>query len=211
MAKPSEPVSSTSGLDFIILAVVIAALAPIIGGLIIYIGDPINLLFRARDFFTPFFARNLWWLRILSVLLSGLFLWGIIHIVAKTNYLAIKAEQYINILGAGHLPRYRAVRGWRQILKRLASKDPQQWKIAVLEADKILDEILKMSGYLGSMDEKLDLLTSAQLSNIKEIKTAHKIRNLISVDPVFEFSQESAARALEIYKKAFIELNLISE
>ena len=211
MAKPPETTSSTSGLDFIILAVVMAALAPIIGGLIIYIGDPVEFLLRAREFFAPFFIKNLWWMQILSVFLSGLFLWGIFHIVAKTNYLAMKTEQYINVLGAGHLPRYRAIKGWRQILKRLASAEPQQWKIAVLEADKILDEILKMSGYLGSMDEKLDLLTSAQLSNFEEIKTAHKIRNLISNDPSFEFSQESAGQAVEIYRKAFVELNLISE
>jgi hypothetical protein len=171
----------------------------------------LDYLYNFRDLVGAWLEPNLWWIQILAVFLSGLFLWGIIYIIAKTNYLAMKTEQYINVLGAGYLPRYRAIKGWRQILKRLASEDPQQWKIAVLEADRILDEILKMSGYLGTMDEKLNLLTAAQLSNIEDIKAAHKIRNVISSDPVFEFSQEAASHVIEIYKKAFIELNLISE
>lgn len=154
---------------------------------------------------------NLWWLRILSVVISILLFVGIIYILIRVNYLNIKAEEFINILGAAKLPKRRALRGWKQIQLRLASQDSQQWKIAILEADKILDEILKMSGYLGSIDNKLALITSAQLSNIEEIKTVHRIREQIGQDPTYEISQESAAQALEIYKKAFIELNLIQE
>lgn len=171
----------------------------------------LDYLYRFREIVGNWLAPNLWWLQTLSVLLSALFLWGIIHIITKTNYLAFKAEQFINILGAGRLPRYRAVKGWRQILKRLKSEDSQHWKLAVLEADKILDEILKMSGYLGSMDDKLALIVPAQLSNIEEIRIAHKISSQISKDPTFALSQETAYHAIEIYRGAFVELNLISE
>lgn len=171
----------------------------------------LDYIYKFREIVGNWLGPNLWWLRSLSVIISALFLWGIIHITAKTNYLAVKVEQFINILGAGRLPRHRAVRGWRQILKRLKSEDSQQWKIAILEADKILDEILKMSGYLGSMDDKLVLITPAQLSNIEEIRIAHKISSQIGKDPTFVLSQETAYHAIEIYRQSFVDLNLISE
>lgn len=171
----------------------------------------LSYIYKFREITGVWLEPNLWWLKSLSVVISAIFLWGIFHITAKTNYFALKTEQFLNILGAGDLPRHRAVKGWRQILRRLKSADPQQWKIAILEADHILNEILKMSGYLGSMDDKLALINSAQLANIEQIKAAHKIAAQIGADPSFEILQETAYEVIEIYRQAFVELNLISE
>lgn len=211
MAKPGESSPPPSGLDFIILIVLFMAIAPMIGGFLIYLGNPSGLLTQVRDYLAPFFIHNLWWIKILSVLISGLLLWGIVHILSKLNYANMRVEQFLNILGSSGLSRRRSLRAWRQIQARLATEDPQQWKIAILEADEILDEVLKLSGYLGKMEDKLDLITPAQLASIEDIKTAHRIRNQISGSPAFELSREVAERAAGIYKRAFVETNLISE
>lgn len=175
----------------------------------VYLGDPSGLLTRIKEFLAPYLLNNLWWMKIVSVLISGLFVWGIAHILSKLNYVNLRTEQFLNILGSSGLSRRRSLRAWRQIQARLAVEDPQQWKIAILEADEILNEVLKLSGYLGKMEDKLDLITPAQLASIEDIKIAHRIRNQISGSPAFELSREVAERTAHIYRRAFVETNLI--
>lgn len=168
-------------------------------------------LYWIRDFFGGFISENLVLLQLISLLFSGLFLLGFVYILIRVSYLDMKTEEFMNLLGAGELSKRRSLKGWKQIQKRLLSEDSQQWKIAILEADKILDEILKMSGYLGKMDEKLNLITSAQLNNIEDVKIAHKICNQIIQEPAFEINQELATQTLNTYKKSFLELKLLRD
>ena len=168
-------------------------------------------LYRIRDIFGGFISENLALLQFISLVLSGLFLLGFIYILIRVNYLNMKTEEFMDLFGMGDLSKRRSLRGWKQIQQRLASEDPQQWKIALLEADKILDEILKMAGYLGKMDDKLETITPAQLSNVEDVKAAHKICSQIIQDPTFELAQTAAHDTIDIYKKSFLELNLIRE
>jgi hypothetical protein len=169
-------------------------------------------LYEIRDIGGMLLAPNLWWLKLVSVLLSALFLWGIIYIIIKTKYLSVKKEQFLDILGKVHVSRSRSLKAWRQIIERMKSEEQNQWKLAILEADHILNEILKMSGYLGSrLDDKLDLITPVQLANIDSVRNAHLMRDKIAKDPTFEITKEEADEVIEIYKQSFKELNLIRE
>ena len=175
-----------------------------------------NFIFRTiyglREFLISILEPNLLWLQFISVFLSALFLWGIIYIIRKTNYLEVKREQFLDILGKGHVSRHRSLRGWMQIQKRMQANESNQWKLAILEADHILNEILKMSGYLGSrLEDKLEIITTAQLANVEDVKRAHGIRDKISKDPAFEVTKEEADVVINIYKESFKELNLIRE
>ena len=102
---------------------------------------------------------------------------------------------------------------WKKIKENLASSDPKNWKKAVIGSENMLNDVLKMSGYLGSrLDEKkLDLLTPAQLSNLEEVKKAHGLWKKISGDPAAELTQDQAEEIIGVYKKSFIDLNLIEE
>ena len=210
--KKPEPSKSVSSLDLLVLGILLASILPVISGFFVSIFTPAKFLLEVRIFFTPFFEKNLIWLELASLLLSAFFLWGIIYIISKTHYLEIKREQFFDTLGKDYLSRRRSIKAWQQIQKRLLSENQNDWKLAILEADHILNEILKMSGYLGAkLEDKLDLITSAQLFNIDEINNAHKIRDKISGDPSFAVTQEEAREIIDIYKKSFIELNLIRE
>jgi hypothetical protein len=172
----------------------------------------IEYIIEYYNFIKELISSNLPWLYTVSLLLSGLFLWGIIYIIIKTNYFDLKTEEYMDILGVGNLTRRRSLKGWEQIRKRILSSEQQDWKIAILEADKILDEILKMSGYIGSnLDDRLELIKQENLKVLEEIKNAHNVAKQIVEDPVMELTKEDAIISLKSYKKAFIELNLLEE
>ncbi len=172
----------------------------------------INVAVQAREFFGPWFALHLHALQISSLILSGIFLWAIIYITIKSNYWAIKEEQFMDMLGKGDVSKTRSLKAWQQIKERLATSDPQQWKLAILEADKILNNILKMSGYLGqTLEDKLELITPAQLANVEDVVKAHRVCHKISTEPDFMLTQEEALTVMTIYRDSFRALNLIDE
>lgn len=187
-------------------------LITVYGGLITYIFSPLGLLFLVRQFFTPFFVENILLLQMISLVLSGLFMWGIIYMIIATNFLEMKREQFLDTLGKGHVSKRRSLRAWKQILERLGTEDNNNWKLAIIESDRVLNEILKMSGYLGDdLDEKLDILTSAQLANIEDVKRAHMVKNRIAKDPTVEVDKKEVWEVMSVYEEAFKQLNLISE
>lgn len=213
MPKPAEkPKSQITGPDLLILGVLAASVIPIIGGFLLYLFAPLDFLYEARAFFAPFFEKYLIWLQLISLLISALLVWGLIYIITKTNYFEMKREHFLDIMGEDLVSKRRKLKAWEQIKKRLLSENQNDWKLAILEADMIMNEILKMSGYLGNkLEEKLEIITPAQLSNVDEIKNAHKIGDKIAADPSFEITQKEAREIIDIYKKSFIEFGLLSE
>lgn len=142
-----------------------------------------EIAYKLRGFFGSFISSNLLWLQLGSLVLSGLFVWGIVYMLSKVHYFNLKKEHYIDSWGFGDLFRYRSVRDWKQITKMLASDNPEDWKKAILESDRILNEILKMSGYLGNnLKDKLADMTKEQLPSLEEIKKAHETANAIKTE-----------------------------
>jgi len=93
---------------------------------------------------------------------------------------------------------------WKKIKKRLERKWESESKLAIIEADRILDNLLKQMGYRGeTLGERLKQLKPDLLPNIEEVWVAHKIRNDIIHDPNYRLSHQEAERAVEIYEKAF--------
>ena len=170
----------------------------------------INYGLYIREFIFHFLKINLTIFQIISVFVSGLLLAGIIYILAKSHIVSLAIEQYMDILGAAKMPKRRIIKGWKQIFRRLRKMDEAQYKLAIIEADKLLDEVLKISGYAGeTMADRLKQLTPAQISNLEEIWQVHKIRNQIVHEPDFKLNQTEAAYAISIYEKALKEFGLL--
>jgi hypothetical protein len=128
----------------------------------------------------------------------------------KLTYVNMKVEQYMDLLRIGNLFKHRSIRGWLQIQKRIHLGDEENLKLAITEADRILDELLKKSGYVGAtMDERLSKITSAQLSNITDVWSAHKIKQRILKEKDFHINKPEAEIIINIYKKSFKEFDLI--
>lgn len=202
---------SNSALELLVFGALAAVILTYFRGILQPIVQPVNFLMELRSYFAPWFSNNLWWLETVSIILSAIFLWGTIHIILATNYINMKKEQFLESLGKDYVSRRRSLIAWKNILKRLNSEDQNNWKLAILECDHILNQILKMSGYLGRLSDQLDLLTEEQLKNIEEIRRAHAIADKIKNTPSFLLTQDEAGEVVMVYKQAFIELNLIRE
>ena len=149
-------------------------------------------------------------IQIISFLISTILLGLIIYFAVQTEFISDPVEHFFDTLGAINMSKRRTLKAWKQIQKRLRSNKMNDLKLAVLEADKVLDEILRMAGFPGKdLDERLELITPAQIENIEEIREAHKFKNRIATEPDFSISQNEAQINVDIYKKVFQDLNLI--
>lgn len=174
------------------------------------IASAIDSIIRFRSAAGAYVGPALPWLEFFGFVISALFIWGIVYTVTKSNWLVYKVDEWVDVLNAGDLSRRRIVRGWKQILKRLQSPAVNDWKLAVLEADKILGDLLRLAGFEGqSIHERLEKVPPTVLSNIVDIKTAHGMRDKIRREPDFALSHDETQALIGIYAKAFKELDLI--
>lgn len=163
-----------------------------------------------REFAGNFLGPALPWLYTISIALSLLFIWGIVYSIIRSGYMNYQIDYYSDYLGLGTVGRRRQLRVWKQILKRVSSNDASQLKLAVLEADKIMDEIFKMSGYRGdTVDDRFGQVSAEVLPNIDQVREAHKVRDRIAREPDFTITQQEAKEVLKIYQQAFRALGLL--
>lgn len=91
---------------------------------------------------------------------------------------------------------------WRKILENAFSNPPESLYLAIIEADKLVDEVLENLGFLGeSVAQKMEKLNIQEFKSLDELWQAHKIRNEIVHSPNFALSESEAQKVLEAYEK----------
>lgn len=96
---------------------------------------------------------------------------------------------------------------WKEVREHIKSTNTAEWRFAVIEADKILDDLLKKAKYPGdTLGERLMLMQPGDLTTLDNIWSAHKLRNTIAHNPDYQVSYAEAREAIENYEKAIREL-----
>ncbi len=100
---------------------------------------------------------------------------------------------------------------WRMVVKHIASRNPSDWKIAIIEADTILDVLVDRSGFPGAtLGERLKNADPGVFRTLSFAKEAHAVRNKIAHEgSSFTLSERDAKRAIQQYEEVFREFNYI--
>ena len=98
----------------------------------------------------------------------------------------------------------------QDVLTHSDSENPNDWKLAIIEADIILDDLLKKRRYAGnSLGERLKSISPRQLNTLNDAWEAHKIRNRIAHDGAdFVLTKRVAHETITQYKRVFNEFDL---
>jgi len=150
-------------------------------------------------------------LKIISVILSVFFIFFIIILLFKIRKNIKKALLAIaKSVTAPDLPKKELDKKWSSVMNKLEKNNESDYKLALIEADNIFDDLLRKIGYQGEdMGERLKQITEAQLANIDELWQAHKVRNRIAHEPGFKLTYSQAKRAIEIYQQAMEDLEVL--
>jgi len=100
---------------------------------------------------------------------------------------------------------------WQGVLSHINSTNESDWKLAVMEADKIVDKILILRGYKGeSMAERMISIDKKDLGSLELLWEAHKVRNRITHQPGFRLDYNQAKKLVSYYEEALKDLQAMS-
>lgn len=145
----------------------------------------------------------------ISTILVGL----LIFLMSKTHYWEwLFIQDFVQFVTMRPFGAKRINRQWGKVTERLDKGSEPEYKLAIIEADDLLDSSLKRMGYAGqTLEERLGKLTSATLPNIEQIYETHRLRNNIVHDPDYRLVLEEAKKALDVYSQAFKDLQILGE
>lgn len=99
---------------------------------------------------------------------------------------------------------------WEEVKRHVSSFREGEWKFAIVEADKLVNDVLESAGFEGeTIGEKLKAINPEQLQSINSLWDAHKLRNLVVHDANFKVRHTEIRRAIEQYEKALKELQVL--
>ncbi|MEI8124083.1 MAG: hypothetical protein WCG60_02865 [bacterium] len=100
---------------------------------------------------------------------------------------------------------------WDLVKEHIDSEDANKWKLAILEADIMLSELLDTLHLPGeSIGEKLKAVETSDFTSIEEAWEAHKIRNAIAHQgSEFLITKREAKRIIGLYEKVFDEFGMV--
>ena len=94
---------------------------------------------------------------------------------------------------------------WSKTLDYLFSQHGSDWKLSIIEADSMLDELLETLGFHGeSLGDKLKMANQENFPQLTTAWEVHTIRNKIAHEGLaFELSQHEAKRIIALYEQIF--------
>ena len=155
-------------------------------------------------------------LRLLSFLaiLLSLFIFGLIFRVWR-KIVALKREDKAELEAkVAHLAKTAgddaSKKAWSKLVNYLNSNNQADWKLAILEADVMLDKLVERMGYEGAnLGERLKNVEPSDFTTLQDAWEAHKVRNRIAHESDYVLTSREARRVMDLFEKVFREFDFI--
>lgn len=169
-----------------------------------------------QDWFLRFFDAfaNFWqWFALFMLLLSVLLFF--LFLYASKRYNEYSDEELARIKESER--QYALAHGGATSNTRLAdveahirSDNPSEWRLAIIEADIVLEEILEESGYAGTtIGEKLKSASPTSFTTLQDAWDAHLVRNKIAHQGGdFVLTKKLAQDTINQYRRVFAEFGV---
>ena len=160
---------------------------------------------------------GLWsFIQILAVIVIGICAWWAVYSRMKLHNLEKEEEKmYGGAVEAAPADTsaspIKANEKWTKVLEHLNSINPSDWRLAIIEADIMLDELLTSLRYHGdSIGDKLKAVEPGDMKTLDAAWEAHKVRNRIAhAGSEFELNEREAKRVIALFESVFKEYQII--
>ncbi len=153
--------------------------------------------------------------QVISTFLSLLFIMGIIYAKFKLGQIerANKLQKRVRHAEEKKVEKIAATENkkWKKVIEHVSSENSSDWRLAILEADILLAELLTKSGYRGEgIGEQLKTVEASDFHTLQSAWEAHKIRNRLAHDgSEYPLSQREAKRVIGLFEEVFKEFYFI--
>jgi len=173
---------------------------------LLYIQNDDSLFGRIKNSFNNFF----YYFKFFSVIISVFLIWCIFYLYKKIA--ALRAEEH-NLLYPKTIaeeplsvnPR------WDKVLSHTNSLNESDWRLAIMEADIMLSDLLENMNLPGdTIGDKLKAVEKSDFTTIDNAWEAHKVRNRIAHDGSnFQLNERETKRVIALYETVFQEFRMI--
>lgn len=164
----------------------------------------------------PAVALGISWAQTVAAVLSAVFVFVIAMATMKKKALSVSGASSDDLVGAAFSPAAApATTGalserWKEIRGHLDSPREAEWKLAVIEADKLLDDALAKAGFSGeTFGDRLTNIQPGSLVSLDGLWWAHKVRNRLAHELDYFLRYTEAKQAIGYYGQTLEELQLI--
>lgn len=147
-----------------------------------------------------------------SIALSLIF--AAVLIYAVTRIFQLRQAEYRHFQSVAHsvtaqdIPKTRL--RWSHILEQANSENPQNHRLAILEADIMLGELLDELGYRGeTLADRMRQVPKANFDSIDLAWEAHRMRNRVAHEAGFALPSHEVRRIIGLYDKVFREFGFV--
>ncbi|MDR3571007.1 MAG: hypothetical protein P4L81_02305 [Candidatus Pacebacteria bacterium] len=146
---------------------------------------------------------------VLSLLFGALVIYCAVRIMEVRRHERMRFEAAVHPVAAHDIPRTQL--RWNGILEEANSDDERKWRLAILEADIMLNELLDVQGYRGeTMADKMKQAERSTFRSIDAAWEAHRTRNQIAHEgSAHLLSAREVRRVMAMYEEVFREFKFI--
>ena len=150
-------------------------------------------------------------LKVAATLISMAAVVVILYSFMRLRELGAEESRKLGLALNWNVERSQKNKRWERVEEYMSSLNSSDWKIAILEADNILDEVIERMGYKGeTLGERMKNIEASDFPYLEEAWTAHKTRNAIAHKGTdYEISRSEAEQAINIYHRIFKELGYL--
>lgn len=165
---------------------------------------------------------GIWFLKFMVVIsfpISLFFLIGIIYTVEQLKVLKKKEAQkydvkiepaFVEVKGAATGSTHDFTMRWKRLQDLLNSANENDWKQAIIQADMMLEEMMRGLGYQGEgVGEMLRRVEPGEMKNLNNAGEAHGVRNKIAHTPGYVLDHHAAVQTMHKFREVFEEFYYI--
>jgi hypothetical protein len=159
---------------------------------------------------SPLLQDMLFPIKLIFIFFTVFFLVFVIYFMLNSSWLQYKfledATEFFSWKAYGQREMSKQ---WEKIKKRTESGAESDFKLAIIDADDFLAEILDNRGYEGKdFEETLKKAGRLITPVLNDILKAHETRNSIVYNPDFKLPVDQAKKILDIYESAAINIGM---
>ncbi len=153
---------------------------------------------------SPAIQDALFPVKLVFILFTVFFFCAVIYFYLNSSYIKYQFLQDVTEFFSWQAYGLRSIdRQWKDIIRKTDSGNEKDFKLALIEADDFLYEVLEERETNGeTFEELLNSAGKRMLPNFQDIIDAHKVRDLIVFNPDYKLDIENAKKILANYENA---------
>ncbi len=153
---------------------------------------------------SPTIQDHLFGIKLVFIAFSIFFFCAIIWFYVNSSYIQYQfLQDTVEFLSWQSFGSREVNRKWESIMKGIKSGTESEYKLAVIEADDFLYQVLEEKDFEGdTLEELIVKAGSRRIQHYDEILEAHRVRNAIVYDTSYRLETETAEKILANYESA---------